>query len=569
MPDITDDSPADLAGAWLKRHEPGWLKPAMTAVSVLDAATIVAQAWLIATAASAVFVDGAAPGEVMLAMWMLLAVLLARAGLTGLRGMLAADASARVRRSLRESLLNALRRGGPVHMGSSGALVPAFDEQVEALDGYYSRFLPQRISAMLIPLVVLVFVFSNDWVAGALLMLSAPLIPLFMALIGMGAEKVARDQFRAMARLSGWFLDRIQGAPTLRLFGAEKRTLDDVRRRTEQLRQETMRVLRLAFLSSASLEFFSSVAIASVAIYVGLGLFGSLEFGPAPSLTLASGLFILLLAPEFFQPLRALSQGWHDRADARAAVAEVHAIIDRPAARPEADPEFSVPPGSRCTVTVRGLRFAHPGRARLFEGVDLDIAAGERVALVGPSGGGKSTLISLLAGFLHPDGGELRLEGNSLVRLSDEALRAHVAWLGQRPMLLAGTIAENIGLAAPGTPRADIEAIADSARVTEFTDMLPRGLDTPVGEGGVGLSGGQAQRIALARALLVPKPLILLDEPTASLDEISEAEVLAALESLLARRRSTVVCATHRPAAMRWTDRLLRVEAGEIMEAEE
>jgi ATP-binding cassette subfamily C protein CydD len=565
----TEDDKSGDAGAWLKRHEPRWLGRALTALAAGEAALIVAQAWLIADAAYSLFVDQAAVRDLMPGLWSLLAVVLARAGLGGLRQFVAARASVDVRRRLRAELLASIERTGPIRMGAPGALIPAFDEQVEALDGYYSRFLPQRVAAMLVPLVLLAFVFAHDWIAGILLLVSAPLIPLFMALIGMGAEQLARAQFQSMARLGGWFLDRVQGAPTLRLFRAEHAAGGEVAARTDELRRETMRVLRLAFLSSATLEFFSSVAIATVAIYIGLGLVGSLTFGPAPELTLQSGLFVLLLAPEFFQPLRSLSQGWHDRADARAAVAEARAVIERPPARPDAEVGFSPRPRQSCRVTVRDLRFGYADRGRLFDGLDLEIEPGERVGLVGPSGCGKSTLISLLAGFLHPDGGALELDGRPLVRFAPEALVAHVAWLGQRPRLLPGTIAENIALGARSADRSRIERIAEGARVMAFARDLPRGLDTRVGEGGMGLSGGQAQRIALARALLEPKPLILLDEPTASLDPVSEAEVLQALGDLLTERRSTVLCATHRAATIEWAGRRIGMRDGRIVGAAE
>lgn len=561
----TDGAVAIDAGAWLKQREPGWLTPGLTGMALTEAALIVAQAWLIAQVAAGVFIDDLALDPLMPSLYALLAVLLLRAVLTGARPFLAARASVGIRRDLRAELLDAIARSGPVRMGSVGALLPAFDEQVEALDGYYSRFVPQRLAASIVPLVLLGFVFAHDWVAGLLLLFAAPLIPLFMALVGMGAEQLARAQFRSMARLGGWFLDRIQGAATLRLFGAEAAATREVATRTDELRKETMRVLRLAFLSSATLEFFSSVAIASVAIYIGLGLVGSLSFGPASELTLASGLFVLLLAPEFFQPLRSLSQGWHDKADARAAVSEARAIIDRPPARPDADENF-VPAAPRaCRVSVRGLGFGYPERGRLFDGLDLDIEPGQRVALVGASGCGKSTLISLLAGFLHPEDGTLLLDGRPLTRFAQPALTAHVAWLGQRPRLLPGTIAENIALGSQKADRAAIERIAEGARVLEFAERLPDGLDTRVGEGGAGLSGGQAQRVALARALLEPKPLVLLDEPTAALDPAAESEVLQALGDLLAERRSTVLLATHRTAAVAWTQRIVEMRDGRIV----
>ncbi|MEX0914528.1 MAG: thiol reductant ABC exporter subunit CydD [Wenzhouxiangellaceae bacterium] len=564
MPDTIDADCEEDAGAWLKRQAPVWLTPVLMALALLEAGVVIAQAWLIAGIVFGVFVEAQSLPAVMPQMWLLLGVLVARALFAGIRQWLVGGASARVRRNLRSRLLERFEAAGPAGLPPAGELIPAFDEQVEALDGFYSRFAPQRISAMIVPLAILVFAFATDWLAGLLLLLTAPLIPMFMIIIGMGAEKLARDQFRSLARLGGWFLDQVHGAATIRLFRAEARVGAQVRQRTHALRTQTMRVLRLAFLSSAALEFFAAVAIASLAIYIGLGLLGYLTFGPAPALTLQSGLFLLLLAPEFFQPLRALSQGWHDRADANAAAGEIRSLLELSPARPGADEGFNPAARGKCRVELREVEFAHRGREPLFNGLDFEVRAGEKVVLVGPSGGGKSSLISMLAGFAEPSAGAVLLDGQPLTRLSNAALQAHVAWLGQHSVLFAGTIAENIALGWAQATREQVEAIAARARVSEFADRLPDGLDSPVGENGYGLSGGQAQRIALARALLRPRPLILLDEPTASLDPGSEAMVLAALADLLAERSATVICATHRAATMAWADRVVEVRQGEL-----
>jgi len=536
----------------------------MAALSTVDAGIVIAQAWLIALLASGMFIEQQPLPALMPLMWFLLFVLVLRALSGGLRQLLAGRASAHVRRKTRVRLLERFEQAGPAVLPPGGELIAAFDEQVEAFDAFYSRFFPQKVSATVVPLVILVFAFATDWLAGLLLLLTAPLIPLFMILIGIGAEKLAREQFRSLARLGGWFLDQVQGAATIRLFRAESGARRQVERRTHALRRETMRVLRLAFLSSAVLEFFSAVAIASLAIYIGLGLLGYLTFGPAPDLTLKSGLFLLLLAPEFFQPLRALSQGWHDRADAGAAAGEVRELLALPPARPRAEEAFAPAAPRRCRVELRGVSFAHPEREALLHDLDLEIGAGRKIVLVGASGSGKSSLISLFAGFAEPSSGEILLDGQPLARFSDAALRAHVAWLGQRPVLFAGTIAQNIALGWASASREQIERIADQAGVGEFAGRLPSGLDSPVGENGYGLSGGQAQRVALARALLRPRPLVLLDEPTANLDGKSEMIVLQALENLLSERRATVICAAHRAATMAWADRILEIDRGRL-----
>lgn len=550
--------------AWLSRQAPRWFNPAMGLLSAFDAAIVVAQAWLIAVLAGRLFIEQQPLQPLMPMMWLLLSVLVLRALSGGVRQFLAGRASARVRLDTRSRLLEQFEAIGPAGLPPDGELIAAFDEQVEAFDAFYSRFLPQKIGATVVPLAILVFAFATDWLAGLLLLLTAPLIPLFMILIGIGAQKLALEQFRSLARLGGWFLDQVQGAATIRLFRAESRARQQVEQRTHALRRETMRVLRLAFLSSAVLEFFSAVAIASLAIYIGLGLLGYLTFGPAPELTLQSGLFLLLLAPEFFQPLRALSQGWHDRADANAAAGEITALLARPRVRLRAEETFAPTPPRSCTVELRDVSLAYPGRDELLRNLDLKIDAGRKIVLVGPSGCGKSSLISLLAGFAEPSSGDIFLDRQPLARFSDAALRAHVAWLGQRPVVFAGTLAENIALGWPAATREQIERIAGQAGVTEFAGRLPSGLDSAVGENGYGLSGGQAQRVALARALLRPRPLVLLDEPTANLDDESEAMVLQALEALISERSATVICAAHRPATMAWADRILGIEQGKL-----
>lgn len=540
--------------------------PAMRALALFEGVTIIVQAGSIALLAQAVFIEHQSVDSQTSVLLALLAALLLRAGTNALRQWLAAGASATIRLDVRQRLLAAIRRAGPASIESGDALLPVFDEQIQALDGFYAKFMVQRVAATIIPFLVVIVVFWNDWLAGLLLLLSAPLIPVFMILIGMGAEKLAHAQHQSLARMTGWFGDQLAGAATLRLFGAESDALERVQLRTDDLRQATMKVLRLAFLSSAVLEFFASVAIAAVAIYVGLGLLGALHFGPAPSLTLQSGLFVLLLAPEFFAPLRTASQGWHDRADALAAAASIRRVLAWPIARPDADETFRPAPPDRCDVSLRQISLAYPGRPPLFQKLDLEIPAGQRLVLIGSSGAGKSSLLSMLAGFVAPDAGDILLSGQPLARMADSCRAGHVAWLGQQPYLFAGSLADNIALGKADATRDEIEHAARLARVDEFAACYESGLDHEIGEGGYGLSGGQAQRLALARALLRPRPLILLDEPTAHLDPGSEAEVLTALQQALTERPLTVVCATHRPAWMAWADRVIAVENGTLRE---
>ncbi len=562
---VTTDSPP-APSAWLKKQTPGWWTPTLGVLSLAEALAVVAQAWLVAGIVSRVVIDQAGVSAVASSMAWLLVALTVRALIAAFRRWLAADASSHARQTIRKNLIEAIASAGPAAFAVSGRRVSVFDEQVETLDRFYTGFVPQLIAVMVIPPVLLLFVFANDWLAGMLLLLTAPVIPVFMALAGLGAEQAAARQQRQLSMLSGWFLDRVRGSVTLRLFRAEQRTEVDVQQRTDALRHATMKVLRMAFLSSAVLEFFAAVAIASVAIYVGLGLFGAIEFGPAPSLTLQSGLFVLLLAPEFFQPLRGLSQSWHDRADARASAVDIGKVLSLPPARPFAEPGFEPAPGDVTRVELRQVDFAWPAKAPLFTTLDLVIPAGQRVVLSGPSGGGKSTILGLMAGFVEPGQGQILLDGRELRRFSESARAAHIGWLGQQPWLFEGSIRENIALGRPAATSAQIVEAARRARVTDFARLLPDGLDTIVGEKGMGLSGGQAQRVALARTLISSRPLLLLDEPTASLDPAGEAEVLEALADVLFNTHATVVCASHRPGVLSWAERVIEVDQLRVRE---
>lgn len=464
-------------------------------------------------------------------------------------------ASLAIRSRARAVLLDHLAALGPVRLASrhSAGLGSQLVEQVEALDGYFARFLPQLRLATALPLVILAIVLGLDWLAAVFLLLAAPLIPLFMALVGMGAQRLNQAQFAAVTRLSGHFLDRVRGITTLQLFGRTAIAAKDVFAAADDYRARSMRTLRIAFLSSAVLEFFASVAIAVIAIYVGFGLLGYIEYGPAPSLSLFSGLTILLLAPEFFQPLRSLSQHYHDRAAALgAAEALVGILNETPPATVETQPERDDSMDTSVRLTEACVE--HVGRGQVLGPVSLEVSRGEVVALVGPSGAGKSTLLQLIAGFVAPSDGSVEV-------MSER----RPAWMDQRPLVIKGTIADNLRLADTHASDDAMHKALSRAGLAGLFARLPKGLETPVGERGAGLSGGQAQRLALARIFLSDAPLVLLDEPTASLDEGSEAEVAASLACLTEEGR-TLLIATHHPALMAIADRVIRIEAGQVVE---
>ena len=356
-----------------------------------------------------------------------------------------------------------------------------------------------------------------------------------------------------------------QGLDTLRRFGAEQREAARVARYADDFRRRTMKVLRVAFLSSAVLEFFSAVAIATLAVYIGLGLLGFVTLGPAESLTLFSGLFILLLAPEFYNPLRALAQHWHDRAGALAAAAGIREVLAAPPARPEPDAPAVRMPVRACSVALRSVALALPGRAALFADLALEVPAGQRLVITGESGAGKSTLLGLVGGFLAPDCGEIRVDGLPVAGFSRAQLSQLRGYLGQQPFLYAASIRDNILLGEPEDDGALARAVA-LAGLDELLAALPAGLDTPLGQDGLGVSGGQARRIALARVLLRPRPLLLLDEPTASLDADTEARFWADFDRALAECPATVICASHSLQAAAWADRVLALAEGRLVE---
>ncbi|MGM0450493.1 MAG: thiol reductant ABC exporter subunit CydD [Pseudomonadota bacterium] len=460
----------------------------------------------------------------------------------------------RVRARVRRALLDAWAAAGPVGLkaSDSGRLASEWSEQVDALDGYYARFLPQMVLAVIVPLMILAVVLYLDWLAGLFLLAAAPLIPLFMALVGMGAERINQRHYESLAWLSGHFLDRLRGLTTLQLFGRSEAAVTEVARATDEYRRLNMATLRVAFLSSAVLEFFASVAIAAVAIYVGFGLLGMITFGPAGEMTLFSGLLVLLLAPEFFQPLRLLSQYYHDRAAALGAAAHLSTRLAPSGEVAPAHNESAATSPEGQGIQVTGLRVVYPERPPVLDGIGLSLSAGETLIVSGPSGSGKSTLLAVLAGFTVPAAGSVRVQGQLPGVLP-------VGWMGQSPWLVAGSWRENLQLTAPEADDAGMREAIERVGLGPVLDALPEGLATPLGEGGLGLSGGQARRLALARLFLTPTPVMLLDEPTAGLDAATEAEVIEGLRGILGGDRLCVI-ATHHPALLALGDRQLALE---------
>lgn len=552
----------------LRRQRLHWLgelpaaargKQRLAAICIcLSGALLIGQAAAIAWLIQAVLVDHRPLAEATPVLLGLLAVLGIRTLLGSATQAAAGDVADAARLALRERVYQRLLGRGPLWLrqqrtGELGELMLA---HADAIENYYSGYLPVRIEVVVVPLLIAIAVAWTDWVIALILLFTAPLVPFFMMLVGWGAEAAGRAQLGELARMSGHFADRIKGLGLLRLYGRGEAELDGVATAAEGVRERTLKVLRIAFLSSTVLEFFASVSVAMVALYLGLSYLGLMSLH-AQVPTLGVGMFCLLLAPEFYAPLRRLAAHYHDRAHALAAAAEVERLLgDLPAAAvvDDAPPatarapellEQHAPPVVVRDVSLRPLGAHHDVVQRL----SFQIEPGQRVALVGPSGSGKSTLLEALAGWLPPR------EGSIVLRPGLE-----VDYAGQRPYLFHGTIADNLRLAAPGATDAHLHAVAEAAQVMRFAAALPQGLDTVIGERGFGLSGGEARRIGLARLLLRDPHLLLLDEPTAFLDPETEADLLRTLAAF-ARGRSVVI-ATHSETAMRWADTRLTLTAG-------
>lgn len=495
---------------------------------------------------------------------MLLAALLLRALLGVVKEWAGQQASIRIRRSLRGLLLNHINRLGPAYTGDqrSGELSSVLLEQVEALDGFFASYLPQMALAAMLPLVILAFIFPVNWAAGLIFLITAPLVPLFMALVGSRAAEANRRNFAALSQLGSHFLDVIQGIVTLKLFDRSRAQAAVIEAGADEFRQRTMQVLRLAFLSSAVLEFFASISIAVVAVYLGFSFLGHLDFGywDAP-VNLYQGLFILLLAPEFYLPLRELGTHYHARQEAVAAADKLRELLE---VTPAAIAENGVGLDSGVLqISLEAAGLTYPGRqAAVFTGVNLTLQRGRIVALAGPSGAGKSSLLQVLLGFRQLSEGQVKVNNIPLDQIGSHGWLEQVAWVSQHTTLFPGSLRDNLLLAAPGASEHALYLALEQANALEFVQRLPDGLDTTVGEQGSGLSGGQIQRLALARAFLKDAPVLLLDEPTANLDRDSEQLVLESLQTLCAGR--LVLMLTHRRSSMLRADEVWLLEDGQL-----
>lgn len=553
--------------AWLfhrTRMARGWIA-ASVVLGFTGGLLLIAQARLLAHVVNGAFMQHRTWSELRPLFALLGGIVLMRAALAWGREIAGFHAGAKIRQAVRRRILAHLAALGPAYTSrqSTGALASMAVEQVEALHDFFAHYLPQLALAALIPAAMLAFVFPLSWAAGATLLVTAPLIPVFMILVGMGAESVSQKNFAALSRLSAHFLDILQGMVTLKLFDRSRHERRSVAQASAAYRKTTMRVLRIAFLSSAVLEFFSSISIAIVAVYLGMHYLGYLHFGDyGHGLTFLGGFFILLLAPDFYFPLRELGTHYHARAQAMGAADEILKILARPVpAQPRATAHIDF--GGPIEIAANDLHLAYDnGRRPALKGVSFSLNSGEKIALVGPSGAGKTSILNLLLGFEKPDRGQIRINHVDLARIDADDWRRRLAWVGQQPVLFHGTLRENIRMGRPAADDGAIRRAADAARVTEFAAHLPEGLDTPVAEGGADLSRGQAQRVALARAYLKQAPILLIDEPTAGLDAHNERMVIQALSTLA--KGKTLLLLTHRLLNITRFDRILVLQEGRI-----
>jgi len=514
---------------------------ACAALGGITALLVLAQAEYLATAISYAFLGGAALKNLLVPVGALLLVVLCRAGVSWLAETTAHRAAAQALSQLRDAVVGAALRIGPRQAERSPAEVAALATHgVDRLEGYFARYLPQLLIAAVVPLVVGVRILFADWVAAAIVGLTVPLIPIFMILIGLYTQRDVRRQWRTLSVLGNHFLDLVAGLAVLTAFGRSRAQLRSLREITEQYRTRTMRTLRVAFLSALALELLATLSVAVVAVSVGLRLL-------AGELDLHTALVVLILAPEVYLPLRAVGARFHDSAEGLAAAEEIIALTETPAGDAAA---HDVPDLTQAALRLEAVTVE--GRSGpILDEFSLRVPAGEIVGITGPSGAGKSTLLDVLLGWRRPDQGRVVIGDVDLAGIGRATWHRHIGWVPQQPHLVAGTVGENIRLGAPGAALDEIRAAADAAALD-----IP--LTTVVGELGAGLSTGQRRRVALARAILLDRPLVILDEPTEGVDAQTEAAILDRLPKVLAGRTAVIV--THHPAVLALCDRVVHLE---------
>lgn len=531
----------------------------------ISSLVLVAQTWGFAHILHELIIENT-PRETLIPYFVLLLIgFILRAVILWLREKIGFKCGQILRNHLRQQILEKIHQVGPavINQKPAGSWATIMLEQVENLHNFYARYLPQQALSAIVPMVILIAVFPLNWAAGLILLVTAPLIPIFMILVGIAAAESSQKNMATLARLSGQFLDRLRGLETLRLFNRTAEQTEHIEESTEAFRETTMDVLKMAFLSSAVLEFFTSISIALMAVYFGFSYLGELTFGHyGTPVTLFVGFFCLILAPEFYQPLRDLGTYYHDRAAGIGAADVIVEFLEQDyLTHPSTNNTQRLTLESAVEIRAENLVILSPTGQALSKPLHFYLPPKSHTALVGQSGAGKTSLINVLLGFLNYQG-SLQINGMELREIPLIEWRKQIAWVGQNPLLLQGSIKENLLLGDIQANEQQINHALELAQAKAFTDKL--GLNTVIKEGGIGISVGQAQRLAVARALLRQGHLLLLDEPTASLDAQSEQLVLQALQQI--SRHQTTLMITHRIEDLKLCDHILVMQQGEIVQ---
>ena len=495
----------------------------------------------------------------------IITIVIFRAFLSWLKEVVSYKTAIIVKEQLRMDILKHITNLGPIKAGtiSSANLISSAMEQVDGITGYLTKFLPQITLSGLIPFAILIFIFPNSIICGILLIICAPLIPIFMIIVGLGAESENQKHFKSLARMSSTFLDTLQGLTTLKLFNKNKTQANEIFKASDNYRKKTMKVLKIAFLSSAVLELFSAGSIALVAIYLGMGFINTGAdnnlWWSLHSMTLQGALFILLLAPEFFMPLRELSTHYHAKAEAVGAaleISKIFAIKNEEIEKKKFLTEIK-------SINIQNLNVNYDTKKAL-KNINLQINKGDKIAIIGESGAGKSTLINTILGFVDYSGSIKINNDIELNSIEEKSWLKNISWLGQNATLFKGTIKDNLLMGNKNANEQQILNVLKQANLEKFINQSINGLNTKIGEQNIGISGGQAQRLALARAYIKEHNFLLLDEPTASLDKKSEDIIINSLKSFW--NDKTVLILTHKLQFLDCVDKIIVLENGEIIE---
>ncbi|ELB2785795.1 heme ABC transporter permease/ATP-binding protein CydD [Vibrio alginolyticus] len=550
---------------WLKQQSKlakRWLMIAI-GLGVLSSVFLLAQAALLASILHQLIIDQVDKADLIWHFVGLGGTVIGRAACIWGRELAGYRCGEQIRVYIRQLILDKVHKLGPAYIKGkpAGSWATLILEQVEDMQDFFSRYLPQMSLSVLVPFIILVVVFPVNWAAGLIFLVTAPLVPIFMALVGMKAAEANRKNFKAMQRLSGHFYDRLQAMTTIRLFDRTKSETETLKGASEVFRTRTMDVLKIAFLSSAVLEFFTSISIAITAVYFGFSYIGELDFGYyGTGVTLFAGLFILILAPEFYQPLRDLGTFYHAKQQAVGAAESIVEFLDLEVDQIK-DGTQALDKNSPIHIEADQLTIFSPEGKQLAGPLSFSLEANKSTALVGPSGAGKTSLVNTILGFM-PYQGSLKINGCELSQLDLATWREAVSWIGQNPMLLHGSIRDNITLGKHNIQDADVHSVLNDSHAAEFVEM--HGLDYPISDRSGGLSVGQAQRLALARAMLQNGRFWLLDEPTASLDARSEKLVMEGINKYA--HATTNLMITHQLAPLQNVSQILVMQDGQIVQ---